>query len=120
MESNIVVALIGGIGGVLGALVVGLFQRRKTGAETNKLQADANEVIRTTVMALINPLKTRIVELERRVDFLEGRATRYLARIAYLMDGNCRLTEQLERNGIVPIWRPDEWRPDEDEQGILS
>jgi uncharacterized protein HemX len=120
--SELIIAIIGAVGGACGALIVGLFQRKKTKAETNKLNADAasveadtNEQIRLTVMSLIEPLQNRIKDLERRVDQLESRIARYLKRIVYLMDGIRCLIEQLENAGMHPVWRPDEWKPDEEE-----
>jgi hypothetical protein len=115
--SGVIIAVVGGLcSGVLGAIIVGLFQRRKTAADARKSEAEANEQIRITVMSLIDPLRNRISELEKRVSKLEGRAARYLKRIMYLMDGIRRLICQLEQAKLDPEWQPDDdWQPDQED-----
>lgn len=71
MEPIITVSLISAASGIAGAIIAGLWQRRKTGAETDSQAADANEKVRATVMLLLNPLKTEIQRLGREVDQLK-------------------------------------------------
>jgi uncharacterized coiled-coil protein SlyX len=68
MAQYIIPALIGLVGIVAGAWIQGAWNRRKVKAESIKDEADANEQIRETVMALIDPLKTRITEQDKKID----------------------------------------------------
>jgi hypothetical protein len=115
MQTEIIVALIGLFSGIAGALLLSFFQHRKTDAEADKLTADANETVRITVMGLLDPLNKKISDLECRVRALEGRSTRYLKRIVYLMDGIRCLIVQLEDARLSPVWKPDDWKPDEED-----
>lgn len=67
-------AIIGFAGVLAGAILTGLFQRRKNNASALKDDAEATEQIRETVMHLIEPLNTRISKLER-----ENRSLRHWA-----------------------------------------
>lgn len=69
--TEIIVAIIGVTGVVVGAVITGYYQKRKTFAEAENDLAEANEKIRQTVMALIQPLKVRIDELECEVKILK-------------------------------------------------
>lgn len=71
MSEPIIIALVGAISALIGGLVAGLFGRAKNLAEADRSAADANEQIRETVMALIQPLKDRVAELEREVELLQ-------------------------------------------------
>lgn len=71
MSEPIIIAIVGAIAALVGGLVAGLFGRAKTHADADKSAADANEQIRETVMALIQPLKDRVAELEREVELLQ-------------------------------------------------
>lgn len=114
--TEIIVALIGGLfTGVIGNFLGAWLQRKKTAAEANKSTAEANDLIADTVQKLIEPLNARIEQLEARVKTLEGRSTRYLKRIAYLMDGIRVLIGQIESANQSPCWKPDEWKADEDQ-----
>ena len=66
-STGIWIAVIGVISGVAGALITGFFQRKSVNAEADKDCADTNEQIRKTVMALIEPLKKRVDELEKEL-----------------------------------------------------
>ncbi len=123
MSEGIIVALIGVVTGLGGSALGYFFLRPKTSAEAKRLtaeagriEADTNQVIQDTIKrCLIDPLEKRVAELEKRVRKLENRAARYLARIAYLMDGIRRLIMQLEEAKLDPLWQPDEWEPDREE-----
>jgi hypothetical protein len=65
---GIFIAIIGFLGVVVGALVTGLFQRKKTNAEADKDCADANEQIRQTVMSLLEPLNVKVNMLEKELE----------------------------------------------------
>jgi regulator of replication initiation timing len=71
MSEAIIVAIVGAGAAVIGGIIGGMFSRPKTKAETDKTFADTNEQIRETVMALIDPLKKRVEELEREVRALQ-------------------------------------------------
>lgn len=115
MDNDIIVALVGALFGFLGVIVGGWMQRKKNNAEAEKSTADANEVITSTVIKLIDPLNKKIEELEARVKTLESRSARYLKRIISLMDGIRVLINQLERAKLTPEWQPDEWNADKDD-----
>lgn len=117
MSEDIIVALIGMIGVGLGVLITAYFSRRKTKSEANKIEAEANEQIRETVMSLITPLNARIGQLEARVKKLESRVNRYMRRILYLMEGIRMLLVQIEDAHLTPVWQPDEWNPDDEDCG---
>jgi type II secretory pathway pseudopilin PulG len=65
--SPIVIAVIGFLGAVVGALITGLLQRKKNNADADNTTATANEQIRKTVMYLIEPLQTRVDGLEKEL-----------------------------------------------------
>ena len=69
---GIIVAIIGVVGVGVGAFITAWFVRRKTSAEATQTEAEANEQIRATVMLLIEPLKTRIFDLECEVAALKA------------------------------------------------
>lgn len=64
---EIIIAVIGFVGVVAGAIVTGLLQRKKSKAETDKTAAEANEQIRKTVMSLIRPLEQKVDDLEKEL-----------------------------------------------------
>ena len=121
--SSLFVTLIGGLvsGGAVAALIVNLFQRKKTKAETEKLNAEcnlveagANELVSKSLTALLLPLNNRIAELDNRVRKLETLNNRFLKRVAYLLDGIRQLICQIEDAKMKPAWQPDEWQPDQE------
>lgn len=63
----IIIAVIGFASGFVGALIAGLFQRKKINSESDSTTATANEQIRKTVMELMKPLRDRVDELEREL-----------------------------------------------------
>ena len=69
---GIIVAIIGFVSGIVGASLNAYFQRRKAIAEAEHTEADTNEQVRATVMLLIEPLKTRIFDLECEVAALKA------------------------------------------------
>ncbi len=84
MSDPIVTAIIGGAGVVAGALITGLLQRRKIRAESEKDSADANEQIRKTVMALLDPLQKRVEQLETELDDWKNWAERLVHQVKCL------------------------------------
>ena len=70
----VAIALIGFGGVVAGAIITGFWQRKKVASEAVKSEADAdksaaeaNEQIRKTVMSLIQPLESKVDELEKEL-----------------------------------------------------
>ena len=93
-------AIIGALGAIVGAIIAGLFLRKKN-------DADATEVITKIALNLIEPLDKKIMTLEKKNE-------RYLKRLVVLMGGIEVLIKQLVDNRIVPCWTPDDWSSDDD------
>ena len=77
-------ALFGLIGVIAGAMITSLSKRTKIKAESEKTEADTNEQIRQTVMALIKPLQERVAELERELLDWKDWASRLVTQIKSL------------------------------------
>jgi len=71
MEQYILPAVLGLVGVIAGALITSASQRKKVQAEVDKDQADANEVIRKTVMELLEPLNKKIDVQEDEISKLK-------------------------------------------------
>lgn len=116
-------ALFGFLGAIIGAIITGLFLRRKTNAEaTDSISAAAVKIAKTAVDDLIDPLVARITGLEEQaqeskaeIGRLKLTLDRYAKRVIYLMSGIETLLRQIKSKGDTPCWSPDEWRPEEDE-----
>jgi uncharacterized protein YlxW (UPF0749 family) len=100
--------------------LAGWWQQRKTQAEAESAEADANEVIRKTVMSLIEPLNKRIKDLQSEVNGLRkevdqlGRRNKSLWRyIEKLLDVIKRYRQQLIDHAITPCVEPPDWVEDE-------
>lgn len=104
MESNIIVAIIGLVAGVVGASIPAYIQRRKTSAEAQNTEADCNEQIRATVMMLIEPLKTRIFDLECEVAALKAENDALKAWAE-------ELVRQVRGAGLKPVSMPSKTEP---------
>lgn len=70
--------------GVVGAGVTGLVNRRKSNADTGKVDAEAARIIADTAVVLVAPLRSQIDALTARVGLLEteNTNTRSLLKIA--------------------------------------
>ncbi len=92
-DTDAIVTLVGIIAGLIGGLAGAYFtsasQRAKVKFENEKSIADTNEVIRKTVMELIQPLRERI-------DMLESE-------LADWMDWAGRLVKQIKAKGDEPV-----------------
>lgn len=97
---GIIVAIIGVVGVGVGAFITAWFVRRKTSAEATQTEAEANEQIRATVMLLIEPLKTRIFDLECEVAALK-------AENADLKAWAALLVAQVTAAGLKPVPMPE-------------
>lgn len=111
---EIIKAIIGLAGTLLGGLIVYITSRRKNDADA------ANAVIDAAV-SLIDPLKTRLGELEERVSSQEKEVSklrrqliRYGDRVIVLMRGIAVLIKQIGDLGEKPCWEPDKWSIDDD------
>lgn len=69
-----VIGIIAG-SGTAGVLVTKLFDRRKTSAESNMIDAEAAQVIASTAVTLVAPLQSEIDKLTVRVGTLETENT---------------------------------------------
>lgn len=95
-------AIIGALGAIVGAVIAGLFMRRKNTAE-------ATEILTRIAMGMIEPLETKVNNLEKKIN-------RYGKRIVYLMGGIETLLHQMDENKISPCWQPEEWEPNKDDE----
>jgi len=66
-SSGFWIAVVGVVGGIIGALITGLFQRKKVNSGIDNDTAQTNEQIRKTVMLLLTPLTNRVDELEKEL-----------------------------------------------------
>jgi septal ring factor EnvC (AmiA/AmiB activator) len=109
MSDGIIVAILGALSTVAGGIIVYLASRKKN-------QADAADAVTDAALALINPLKDRLAELEAKVKKQENEIAnlrrqldRYADRIIVLMRGIENLIKQIGELGGKPCWEPDEW-----------
>lgn len=109
MSDGIIVAILGALSTVAGGIIVYLASRKKN-------QADAADAVTDAALALINPLKDRLAELEAKVKKQENEIAnlrrqldRYADRIIVLMRGIENLIKQIGELGAKPCWEPDEW-----------
>ena len=89
----------------LGAVISGLFLRRKN-------NADAAQSVSDAAVNLIAPLNARIDDVEKDQARVKKMLTRAMNRIAYLMGGIAQLTKQITDAGHKPSWTPDDWDAD--------
>jgi len=108
MPDPIMVAIIGGAAAIIGAIIGGLFARRKN-------SADAAASITEAASKLIEPLNRRIDQLDKQVQMQAKKIDRYGQRVMTLMRGIELLIRQIADLGDTPVWTPDCWDPDEDE-----
>ncbi len=124
MSDTVLVAVIGVVGGAVGALLTGLLQHKKVRAETGKVNAEAgkvqaeadkdcadtNEQIRKTVMSLLEPLSDRVTELESELaewkalaSSLGDRVTELEAELADWKAWASSLVAQIKSLGHDPV-----------------
>ncbi|MFC1474126.1 hypothetical protein [Rhodococcus qingshengii] len=60
-----------GVGAVLLAIIAWLIGKRKTRAESGKLDAEAAKIIADAASGLVAPLSERVGRLEQRIEILE-------------------------------------------------
>lgn len=108
MPDQIVDAIIGVMGIVIGGVIVYFTGRKKN-------NADAAEAITNAATTLLGPLTKRVDELETKVRCQNEKIERYGQRVIVLMRGIERLVLQITRLGHVPDWTPGEWSPDDEE-----
>lgn len=126
---DFITAIIGLIGGgTAGAVVAGLFARKKVKAEAKKTEAETKMVKAETSREITQAWKDFAEKMEARQDELdkenEGirkelkRTNRVLdqygKRIIYLTNGIGELIEQIKKKGESPCWVPDEWQINKD------
>ena len=91
----------------LGALITGMFTRRKN-------EADASKAVSDAAVNLVAPLSARVDCMEKDQERLKRTLTKAMNRIAYLMGGIAQLTQQITEAGHTPVWTPDNWDVDEE------
>jgi gas vesicle protein len=90
--------------GAVPALLVALWQGRKTEAETAKARVDSAETITQSALKLIEPMKKRIADLESWVQELENQLMKQEKLILELLNGSARLHEQVKEAGEEPVF----------------
>jgi peptidoglycan hydrolase CwlO-like protein len=112
-----VVSLITTLGA---AYLGGWWVKRKTAAEAEKQEAEATEIVKQTVLSLIEPLNKRIKDLQSEVNGLRkevdqlGRRNKSLWRyIEKLLDVIKRYRQQLIDHQLIPCVEPPDWVEDE-------
>jgi predicted acylesterase/phospholipase RssA len=109
----IITAIVGVIGGsAFGAFVAGLFAKKKTSAEINRLTSDAWKEFALKMETRQTELDNELTETRKELKATNRRLDRYGDRIIYLTKGNKILVNQLLVGGITPKWVPSEWDPD--------
>lgn len=110
MSEKIIEAIVGAAGALLGGIIVYLSTRLKN-------RADAADMVTDAALSLLDPLKTRLTELEQKmarqeteISRLRRQLTHYADRVIVLMRGIATLIKQIGDLGAKPYWEPDEWR----------
>jgi len=132
MDWHTIISALGGLAGVGSLISVLVFlkpTRRKLNAEAKHLEAsakhqeaEAEEHTLDNAFKLLDRMKTQMEEQNKKYTDLECTNARFkiylskaLKRIEYLMQGITRLIEQLESNLIKPVWQPEDWNLESDE-----
>ena len=132
MDWHTIITALGGLAGIGSLISVFVFlkpTRRKINAEAKHLEAsakhqeaEAEEHTLDNAFKLLDRMKGQMEEQNKKYVDLECTNARFkiyigraLKRIEYLMQGITRLIEQLESNMIKPIWRPEDWNLESDE-----
>lgn len=98
-------AAAGGLTGVLALLMVGP-QRRKSDAETDKINADAAEVIRQNAVALLEPTREQVLYLSRSLSAAQDKSDQLTNQVDELQGQVRALTYQLETaNHALELYR---------------
>lgn len=111
MSPDVITAIIGVVGVVMGSIITGLYARRKN-------KSDAAGAITDAAVKLVDPLRERIDVLEKKdseqdqtIDRLNRQLDKYAKRVIYLMGGIETLIRQIKESGCSPAWIPDPWEP---------
>jgi hypothetical protein len=89
---TVTVAVVGLVSAVIGALITGAFQHYKN-------EADANEVIRKTVMELLDPLNKRITQQDSKIKAQDDEISNLRAQLLDWKTWAFALVEQLKSFG---------------------
>jgi hypothetical protein len=114
------IPVLASLAAAVGSVVALIIAWRKAPAETRKVEADAGNTITDAAVALVEPLKQRISDLEEvqvrnkaritalevEVDALKCQIRDADAEKAELLHGTMRLIHQLESMGLAPVWKP--------------
>ena len=92
MDTTIIVAVVGLASAVVGSLITGAYQRDKN-------EADTNEVIRKTVMGLIDPLNKRITEQDKKIKAQDSEISNLQSQLLDWKTWAFALVEQLKGLG---------------------
>ena len=90
-----VFAAVGGLTGLLALFMVGP-QRRKSRAETAKIDADAAEVIRTNAVALLEPTREQVLYLSQSLSMAQAKSDALSNHVDMLQDKVRFLTRELD------------------------
>ena len=89
-------------------------QRKKTGADTASVQVQTSISLLNEVQENLRDLRTdykssqdKIKSLESRIKELEDNEKQLHTTITYYLDGIRKLTTQIEKENMIPIWRPN-------------
>jgi len=83
------------------------------GAASTLATAQTNTV--QSLIQQIAALTDRVAQQEKRIARLDRRLRSFANRIDYLMGGINQLIEQLADLQETPVWKPDNWHPDGEE-----
>jgi hypothetical protein len=105
MSNEAITALMGLIGAVIGAVVTGLFLKKKN-------DADAASVISEAAKGLVEPLRKQIADYAKRIDGLETEVYKlkcqYQDKFDAWLKGIRILIKQIYKLGAKPEWVPEE------------
>lgn len=121
MSEGLVIAIIGVLSSLAGIALGGYLVQQRTAAEAEKYEAEANEIIKNTVLGLLEPLNCKIkslqaevTQLRREVDKLGRRNKSLWGYVKSLLEVIQKLMTQIREAGLVPCAEPPEWEETEE------
>ena len=136
---TIAVAILGGGLGTIGTFFTIRSINKKTSAEAKQIDEQTKQQLPAqTANVLIDGAGDLVERYQVLLDVyqknndqklavyhnevceLKKTIQRYGSRIAYLMNGIQMLLEQMQKDGIVPCWTPNDWKPEIDEHAMAE